>query len=382
MTIVQVQPKSIVIDDSFAPPSAEQLTGAGVAGEIRYFSNPTNNPKNWTRARLEERWALGIATIAIHEQSATDHLGGAAAGRLKADVFAACAEAVGYPRAAPAMVSCDTGPTQSMVDYAGAFEQRIRQLGWSTVGAYVFGPTGIQMLVDNGVCTDILWQAYAGSAVPAGLGAAIQRYGHMDVTYEVPGTLTRDDNGNVANVFTYTVQVVHGRAHAFQRYGYQALFEGPFAPGQVDENVVLRPLPMWLPGGARPVTPTPTPPSVQEDAMLKLIAFADAPGDIYIGPWHDPGLLDTVRPVTPEQLSAYARFLPDEPADVQHPAGAAAPDYRKVRIVDAAARATTLVLTPGTPGPKGDQGPKGDTGPAGAAPVLNRAAIVAALQKD
>ena len=389
MTIVQVQPKSIVIDDSFAPPSAGQLTGAGVAGEVRYASDPVSNPKNWWRTQMEERWALGIATLAIHEQRADDHNGGAPAGKAKADVFARWAEAVGWPREAPAMVSCDSGPSAKMVDYADAFEQRIRQLGWSLCGAYVFGPEGVQMLVDNRVCTDILWQASAGSLVSF-RSIAEQRYAGWDVTIETPPTLQRvevkdPDTGKLIEVvrplYVNTVQVVHNQAHAFQRIGYSALFEGPFAPGQVDENVVLRPLPMWLPGGATPVTPAPIP-ATQEDSVPKLVTFAFNRDDIYLAHNWDPAksACSLVTWCDLEMFSAFHALYGDtaqlDPgADANMVClGPASPGSNFKKVIDAA--------TSGGPGPKGDQGPKGDTGPAGAAPVLNRAAIVAALQKD
>lgn len=167
--LVTLPPGALVIDNSFNPPTVAQLLAdRRVRGEIRYASTPTTNVKNWTRAQLDERATAGIARLMIHEQTQTDHLGGRAAGRAKADVFAQVADTIGYPRTVPALVACDTSPAPIMADYAAGFDERIRQHGWLLVGAYAFGPYGIQLLLDAGVCTDVLWQAYAGSAVTGG----------------------------------------------------------------------------------------------------------------------------------------------------------------------------------------------------------------------
>ena len=402
MSIFTVPAGAIVIDDSFSPPTAGQLIGAGVAGEIRYFSTPTTNAKNWTRAMLEERWSLGIATLAIHEQTNTDHNGGAPAGVKKADVFATCADAVGWPREAPAMVSCDTIASQLMVDYVGAFEQRIRALGWRSVGAYVFGPDGVQLLVDNGVCTDIMWQASAGSLVASGMASAVQRYGGWDVTFETPPTLTRKADGTIGRVYNFTVQVVHNRAHAFQRIGYSSLFEGPFNPGQVDENVVRRPLPMWLPGGVTPILPPVPTPGSQEDTMQRrIIRFTHQPNDLFIGDVELSSDGETLLPREVENIDIttfnYNATLLANPAILAldpsvlgaitcigpAPGGALTPNgtWPFARIIAATAGTpgpagpvgppgapgTPGTGTPGTPGPKGSPGAPGPTGAPGPA---------------
>lgn len=248
---VWAKPGELIVDNSFSPPFQDQLVEAkslGLVGNMRYASDPPNNAKNLTRQQAEDGWAVGIGCLMNFEQTAVDSKGGEQAGRAAARVFARQAEKIGYPKTLPAIVSHDTGLHAASIPYLAGFDDEMRRVfGWEQVGCYIFAPDGIQAAVDNNVCTDVLWQAYAGSAITGNsLEDAIQRaarkWGDSVRIEPVPGT-------------TRTVQAIHNESHLFQRLGYVELDGGPFPPGQVDENVVLKPVRLWFPIQVDPPLP-------------------------------------------------------------------------------------------------------------------------------
>lgn len=105
----------------------------------------------------------------------------------------------------------------------------------------------------------------------------------------------------------------------------------------------------------------PPPPPAGDEPVLKLIQFAGR-GEVFLGPWYAPGLLDTVRWIGPDQLVAYQPFLGDivqvDPAAI-----------RNVTCVGRVPAGDWPFLHAeagqGVPGPQGPAGPAGSPGPAG-----------------
>lgn len=374
---ILAQPGQLIVDNSFSPPSQEQLAAAralGVIGNMRYSSDPPGNPKNLTRIQAEEGWAVGVAALMNQEQTKDDSLGGEAAGRTAARVFARQADAIGYPRSIPATISHDRSPHALTVPYVAGFEDEIKRVyGWEQAWAYIFGPDGVQMLYDANVCRDGYWQAYAGSAITGNsyedaVQKAVRRWGDSVRLEPVPGT-------------TRTVQAIHNESHLFQRLGYVDLKDGPFwispTGSQVDENIVLKPVRLWLPGGTNP-TPPPS-----GDAVLKFYKF-DGSDAVFIGEWYDAQkCIRQVEWVSPEVFAAYAPLIGSD--IMQLPAAAAAnatcigpcpPGVSFFRVVDAK---PPIPGPPGATGPQGPAGPKGDKGDPGDPGSVNGALVTLKL---
>lgn len=121
-----------------------------------------------------------------------------------------------------------------------------------------------------------------------------------------------------------------------------------------------------IPGPAPPPTPIPGPVPPEDDIMQKLIAYRDAPGDIFIASdWNaSAGTCLVVAPADDPTIQAYRGLTGPYPAPADdNPWG--------VQLVDAEAKARHIRL-PLVPGAgfysdlTGAKGPKGDTGATGA----------------
>lgn len=351
------KPGSLIVDNSFSPPSQQQLADAkalGVVGNMRYSSDPPGNTKNLTRAQAEEAWAVGVGVLMNQEQTSIDSLDGYAGGQEKARVFLRQADLLGLPRTIPAIVSIDTSWHKAALPYATGFHDTMKGAGWEQTGCYFFGPGPAEQLTQAGVCTDFLWQAHAGS-YNSNLGVLQQIAAGMDVEFRRcpnrPGW-----------------EAINRLSHAYQNYGYVRLADGPFSPNQVDENEVRRPVRLWLPGGA----PAP------ENPVLKWFKF-DGSDAIFIGEWFDPGVIRWVEWVSPEVFAAYSPLIGSD--ITQLPAAAAGSatcigpcpaGVKFFRVVDAS--------IPGPPGAVGPQGPKGDKGEPGVTAAVSVEQIRAALK--
>lgn len=263
--------RGIIVDNSFSPPSEEDLAefaaNWGGVGNMRYTSEPLNNTKNLTIAQVRSGWKFGLGSLANQEQTHSDSQAGYDGGVRRARTHLACRRAIGMPDSIPAIVSHDTSWHAESLNFARGFQDTIvRESNIDQKGIYFFGPEPPEQLTNEGLCTDFFWQAFAGSLIGAESLAdahaeARRKYKGWDVEIRTPPGFTR------------SVEVINRKSHAYQRWGYVHLAGGPFDPGQCDENEVRRPIRVWLPDGiepasgivnaipAPPVDPMPVPPT-------------------------------------------------------------------------------------------------------------------------
>ena len=323
MTLAWIPAGRLAVDDSFTFPATDELVVAGVAAEVRYASRPDNNPKNWTAAQIAERHAAGIGVVMIHEQTASDSLGGETAGVADARVFVRYADLIGYPRTAPAMCACDTSPKPIMVEYAAAFERTVRAEGWSIVGVYG-GVDLIGWCADDDVCTGLLWQAYGWSAIGGSSPAdALRR-----VEARWPGRDYELLPSNERNAYA-----IDRRAHVFQRFGR---YDIPLdvVTSSIDENIVRRPLPVWLPGAT-----TPDPPAIEESPMSYALVTVKLPNGTVAGATFRADIDGPAATGRPGHLVHLTEANVDRCASLPK---------REVTLNDVAACTVTRIPAPGT----------------------------------
>lgn len=367
-----IEPGTLVIDNSFSPPTEEQLAAGralGVVANMRYTSEPVNRNKNLTRAQAEAGWRVGVGALANQEQTHLDSHEGYEGGLRRGRSFIATAEAIGYPTSVPAIVSVDTSWHAEALNFVRAFDFVLRTAGWEQVGTYFFGPGPAEQLTQAGFGHDVLWQAHAGSYF---------------VSFEGASQVARRLDAQVRKCPNRPgYEVISNLTHLYQEYGYVRLANGPFHPGQIDENHVRRPVRVWLPsnsgfpgqsgGGNQPgptPAPVPTPTPTEDDPMLRLIRFgADSPA-LFLGATYQNGLIDTVRWCSPEMANAYAphvgEILVVDAAAVFNTqcVGPAPAGFGFARVVDGTPGMPGLAGAPGRDGAPGAPGQQGPPGPA------------------
>lgn len=219
-------------DFAWQHPDPAAIRSAGYEFVIRYLSNdPT---KNLTPTERDALWAQGLGILLVWESYATRALGGPQAGIDDARAATAEAQTLGYPVDVPLFFACDTNATadQARPYFKGAASIR------PSVGAYGGIAVVDTLLLDGTV-----------------------RYGWQTCAWS---------NNRVSQT-----------AHLYQRLRPTRPLAGSF-----DEDVLLKPLPLWTAPSAVVAPPTPIPAptpqpvsplTVLEDDPMYIYAAIDGP---------------------------------------------------------------------------------------------------------
>lgn len=203
---------TLLVDYSMAKPSAATIKAAGYAGAMRYLS--TDPSKNLTPAERDALLNAGLSIGLVWETYATRAGAGAAAGAADAKAAEAQAKALGLPAGLPIFYAVDFGANPAAVKpyFLGVKSAAARPVG-------IYGSISVVDTALTGGWATYGWQTVAWSA------------------------------GKVSTI-----------AHLYQRL--KATVAHPI-PG-TDENIVLRPFPMWTKAAPvppkPPVPPAPKPP--------------------------------------------------------------------------------------------------------------------------
>lgn len=259
--ISTIAPGSIGLDYSGARPDPAGLAAAGVKWVSRYSSRPPNG-KNLesTVPEVGPLHAAGLGICLNHEQTQGGMLASGAEVLAMAKVAVANALALpdgGYPHGLPIWFSHDVAPVSPdrpklMANYR-IVQQVLVDSGFDD-GAYG-GLVLMEWLEQEGLCRRARWQSYGWSTVvgPKVGTAAFRTAGAIargQVQYPGWQVIASPNETGVAIV-------LHPTAHAFQQFG-RVRVSTSAVPDSIDENVALRPFPVWLPnsGSSSPGGPT------------------------------------------------------------------------------------------------------------------------------
>lgn len=217
-----------LLDYAFQHPSVSAIKGSGAVGVMRYLSH-SGPPKDLTADEVKMLHDSGLSIGLVYESTSSRAGQGRQAGIDDATYAYDMAHHLGAPGGVVIFfaVDFDANPTAVLPYLQGVA---------SVATAYLPGVYGSLRVVDTILAGGIMhwgWQTVAWSG------------------------------GKVST-----------RAHLYQRGGATHPVAG------TDENVLMHPLPLWLPAGAQPhvipaPAPTPSPVLVQGDRMI--IRFHSAP---------------------------------------------------------------------------------------------------------
>lgn len=199
------------IDYAWQHPNPAAIKAAGYDFVLRYLSQDPS--KDLTAGEAQALHAAGLSVGVIWEQAAQAALNGAAQGTADAAQANSQADTVGYPAGCPIFFAVDFDVQPGQMPAVVAYFQSAKANSERPIGAYGSGAlvAGVQ-----GEC-DYLFQAEAWS------GSVVEPA--ADLYQRV----------------TPTLPAITGAAGAY------------------DEDVLLKPVPLWTPSGAPP-TPTPAAP--------------------------------------------------------------------------------------------------------------------------
>lgn len=210
-----------LIDYSEARPSIGAIVKSGYAGAIRYLSLTPS--KNLTKAEAKALHDGGCAIGLVWETTATRAGEGVAAGETDCALAEKQARGLGYPDNCPIFyaVDFDADPARVLPYFSGVYR----------VSKYAWGAYGSARVID----AVMLAHAHA--------------YGWQTAAWS---------SGQISK-----------RADLYQRIGHEA---PPIPGGGYDENVVLKPLPLWGPTGVVTITPpAPKPKKVRYALTTRIL---------------------------------------------------------------------------------------------------------------
>jgi Domain of unknown function (DUF1906) len=240
-----VMSETLVLDYSFARPTPASIRAAGYSAVMRYLSTApghTLNPKDLTTAEVTMLHAAGLGIGLVWETTATRAGEGQAAGAADALAADAQADALGYPLTCPLFYACDYDAAPNVVaPYFTGVKAKARR----PVGVY-----GSARVIE-GTLAPYKWQCSAWS------------------------------HG-----------VVSSQAHLYQRL--KATVAHPISGS--DENIQIRPFPLWTPG---PVVPQAAPSTAPDAAPVPVTPLEDA-----MRPWFIRAKTGAIVIVTPTGVRA------------------------------------------------------------------------------
>lgn len=254
-----------------------QLAAAGYGGAIRYLAPPDTKYdfKRLTAAERDQLFAAGRVILGVFESYATRALEGAAAGVADAQAAVAAARALGYPDDVPIIFACDTDTTADLVRpyFKGAASIRPCLGGYG--GRKVTGP-----LIADGTIRYAFQSCAWSMPSMLRLGSAGPDVRLLQTALGVTadgafGPLTQTAVKLFQSAHGLTVDGIVGPAtwdqlgtpidpgtHIYQRYRPTTSMAGSF-----DEDIMVKPVPLWAPAAA-PAPPAPLPASPAGESMV------------------------------------------------------------------------------------------------------------------
>lgn len=199
----------LLIDYAWQHPDPKAIKDAGYTGVLRYFS--TDPTKDLTAAEAKALHAAGLKVGVVWETTAKEAESSATQGakdRAEAEKRAA---ALGIPKTVPLFYAVDEGTTVDKVDQ---YFQGVHHGATHPVGVY-----GSKTIVEGILAKGFATYAWQTSAWSGGL--------------------------------------VSAKAHIYQRAHATHFIKG--AKGGWDEDVLLKPVPLWGPKAAPTPAPAPAP---------------------------------------------------------------------------------------------------------------------------
>ena len=249
--------------DYATKPDLRAAWDAGYRFLIRYIA-PPDAKYDWKRitpAERDEAWSIGFSLLLVFESWAGRALDGFQAGVDDARVGVDAARALGYPDDVPLFFADDTDSTADQVRPYFKGVATIRPCSGAYGGRKVTAP----LLADGTV--RFAFQACAWSMPPTvrqgSSGPAVRELQQLlGITQDGvfgPGTATavrafQNANGlgvdGIVGPMTWDRLggAIDPSSHIYQRYSPTTTLAGSF-----DEDMLLRPVPMWTPPGTAPV---------------------------------------------------------------------------------------------------------------------------------